>query len=297
MIELIKNINKSSVFISLLILVVLCSCDWSQFNYSREDGVVARVDNVLLTDSDLDYYLTRSATEDSFAYNARKELFVKQWIQDQLLFDMAMSDKVISADQIRRMTDAYVKQIVLSAYKNNLFAHDSLKVNISNDEIESFYALNKNDFRLEDYLAKGAYISYPVAKTSQMQPILRKLRMGGDQNYKEALDMCNNIVDFSVDIKIPIFMSAGKVRVFFPKYANNSSLRGYSRIENNNEGRCSILYIQDTWNKGEIAPLVYYNENIKELLRYQKKKKHIEDLERRTYVNAVKNKKAEIYDN
>ncbi|MFV0507103.1 MAG: hypothetical protein ACK5L5_10445 [Bacteroidales bacterium] len=287
---------KISIAILLMFIVASYnSCDRPE--YAEKEGVVARVSNKILTDSDIDYYVIRFISEDSIAYSARKEQFVKQWIQDQLLFDRAMASEVIPKDKLRRMTDDYIRKVVLSSYKNKLFIQDSMATNILDEEISNFYNQNINEFRLDNYLTKGAYISYPEGKISQMQPILRKLSAGGEQNYKEALDRCLNITDFNVDVKVSLFMSADKVAVYFPKFATVNSLKGYSKIENNENGVHSVLYIKEAWNKGEIAPLEYHEENIKELLKYKKKRKHIDDLERRTYVNAIKNKKAEIYDN
>ncbi|MFV0345242.1 MAG: hypothetical protein ACK5IQ_03205 [Bacteroidales bacterium] len=290
---------KSILSVVLLFVTGFCiSCDVKNSdNKESNNRILAKVGNKILTETDLENYIFISSSEDSIMYNARKEHFVKQWVQDQLLFEIAMSEKVIPTEKLNRMIDDYVKQLVLSAYKKNLFVKDSSDVSISDIEVSNFYSSNENDFKLEDYLVEGAYVSYPKANTSQMQPILRKIAMGGEQNYKDALEMCSKITEFKVDIKPILFLTADKVRVYFPRYANLQSVKGYAKLEDVSDDMYSALYVKSVWNKGETAPLEYHRDNIKELLKYQKKKKYIDDLERRIYVDAVKNKKAEIYDN
>lgn len=108
-----------------------------------EEGVVARVEEVALTAVDLESHLPAELGMGQGA--ADKAQFVERWVEEQLLYQEALSRRLDQQLRIQQLLEQARRDLLVAALLNAEFEGQDTQV--SEATIQEYYAENREDFR------------------------------------------------------------------------------------------------------------------------------------------------------
>lgn len=88
------------------------------------------------------------------------EGYIRNWVEDALLWQNAARN-VAGSSEVEEMVEAYRRSLMLHLYQQALI-DEQMGTDISRQEVDSFYRLHTDLYRLEYPLAKGLYIKIPL---------------------------------------------------------------------------------------------------------------------------------------
>lgn len=141
-------------YIALILLFVSCQ---QQIDHQGRTPLV-EVDGVFLYKEDVEKALPSNTSKDDSLLFA--EQYVKNWIEDILLFDNAERNIPQDVD-IEQLIENYRRSLILHTYQQKLISQ-KFEEEITENEIETFYQENKEMFLLEKPLVKGLFIKIPL---------------------------------------------------------------------------------------------------------------------------------------
>ncbi len=132
-----KHIRINHKLLISIVFFILVSCEKNDI---KNEVVIAQVGNSKLNEKELDSFLS-----DNMDVTKYKEEFVKNWIETEVLNQVAVEQNLLNQDN-------YYK--VLSNTKKELAAVIAIreflkkkKINFSNEELLSFFKKTKNDYK------------------------------------------------------------------------------------------------------------------------------------------------------
>ena len=85
--------------------------------------------------------------------------FVKTWIGTELLYDQALRN-VPNLPEIEKLAEQYRKQLIIFEYQKQLIT-ERLEQQISETEMENFYEMYADKFKLNSAIIKGLFLKVP----------------------------------------------------------------------------------------------------------------------------------------
>lgn len=110
---------------------------------TTEDGVVARVEEAVLTTADLDNLLPAELGVGQGT--AEKAQFVERWIEEQLLYQEALSRKLDQQPRTQQLLEQARRDLLVAALLSAEFEGQDTQV--SEATIQQYYAENREEFR------------------------------------------------------------------------------------------------------------------------------------------------------
>ena len=128
-----------SRFVLLSFTWVLASCSSDR----GQEGVVARVEEVVLTTADLESLLPPELG--TSLGPAEKAQLVEQWLEEELLYQEALARKLDQNPRTQQLLDKARKDLLVAALLNAEFEGQDTQV--SEAAIQQYYAENREQFR------------------------------------------------------------------------------------------------------------------------------------------------------
>lgn len=219
--------------------------------------------------------------------------YIRNWIYDALLYKQAEGN-IPDNDKIDDQVKSYRKALITHSYVEQL-VNQELRGNISEEEIENYYALNSNAFQaLESYI-KGIYIKVPKNASG-----ITNLKKWYKDNSESSIDKIEkfgikNAVDYEYfydtwrpfdDFIIKLPSKEKELPVNIHKNTN---------IEMNDSSYFYFMHIDDVINKGEVLPLEYARNDIKEILVNTKRIEYISQMKSDLYNEASANNEIKYF--
>lgn len=142
--------------ILLCILALACSCN-PQTDHSGRTPLVG-VGDMYLYAEDLEHVKPVGLSRDDSVLFA--EEYIRNWVQDALLWQKAVRN-VGSNPEVNEMVEAYRHSLVLHLYQQALM-EERVNAEIGQAQIDSFFRLHSDIYKLEYPLAKGLFIKVPL---------------------------------------------------------------------------------------------------------------------------------------
>ena len=129
-----KTLRLSSL--SLLLLLAACSS-------TQKEEVAAEVYGEKLLVADVHQMVPENVQgEDSVTI---AELYIRRWIEEQLLAHKAKNDKSIDMNEINQQVEKYKQSLLAQSYEN-LIIKQRTNTDISDKEIADYYEQHKNQY-------------------------------------------------------------------------------------------------------------------------------------------------------
>ena len=160
------NQYMSNIIISLAAISlcsVFVSCDLFKIKEGDPESIseispVARVYETYLYPEDLEG-LTSEAINSSDSTDIA-ERYIRSWIKKQLLIDEAASRIDFDEAELSRKILDYRYALMVHEFKQ-YYINQQLQTQVTEDEIQSYYDSNKDNFELKQNIIRGIFIKLP----------------------------------------------------------------------------------------------------------------------------------------
>ena len=147
-----KCMKKSMVIYTVLACLLLYGCQ--AFEKKQQSGAAVELNGHYLYRSTLDSLTLGMSSEDSLRASQQ---FIRQWAQDILLYDEALSH---SNPQIETMVQDYRRTLYAQAYEERLVDRRMSKT-IMDSTVTAFYQQMPDRFKLDESIMKGMLVVVP----------------------------------------------------------------------------------------------------------------------------------------
>jgi hypothetical protein len=279
-------------FISVFLCVfLLTSCDYLLVQ-EKEDNtseIVAIVDTDKLFKEDLKNVLPRNISKEDSLIIVKS--FIQDWAVNKLLLKGAANNNTsASLRNINKLVQDYKESLLINNYKEELIKQQ-LDTVISNDEVEQYYLVNNENFKLNEVLVKSKYLYFNYTINDQKEIV--KLFKSDKINDAEELE--RQQLSFKIyQLNDSIWTELDKVLLKLP-FSKENLLKKSKFIQKQDSLGLYLMAIKDVLNRNDIAPLSYIKSTIKEMILHKRKIELIREIEKIIVKDATKNNNFKIY--
>ena len=275
----------------ILALAVLPSCKTVQ-SIIHDDEVVAKLGNHKLYLADLEGIVPSGTTsEDSLNL---VNIYINSWATDMAFQDIAQQRLSKEEKDISKEIEAYRKSLLRYRFEQHYVA-ERLDTNVTRKEIDEYYASHKSSFKLQRPILKARFLN--IAKDSPSLPEIKRLMSSDDPADVQAADSAafgtaQRYRDFSSGWIDAVTLAAE----FGVDYVEMLSRKKGSFIEMpGGETNVSLAYVSRMIGAGEIAPVDYCEERIKDIILSGRKHELLTTLEQELIEDAKVKENFVIY--
>ncbi|MCB0396525.1 MAG: hypothetical protein KDD36_07720 [Flavobacteriales bacterium] len=273
----------------LWVPVLIIACNGKPTEADKKGRELARTFDQVLYEEDVREWLPDGTLpEDSITF---VNSYVRNWIKQNLLLRRAELN--LDENQVAKM------EVLIRNYRNDLlqymykraFVSQKLDTLIGEEEIQSYYDINKDKFELQDDIAQFTYARFE--KTSPSLDQARKWYASGKAEDKEAFkDHCFKYAS-SYFLNDSIWLDREALLKAIPVDVN--MLRSKRSFETEDSLFIYFVNIVDFRAKESPSPYGYERGRIREILINKRKLQLLEKLEKDLYDEALRNNQFEIY--
>jgi len=275
------------LIITTFISFFFVSC--SNFSNNNSNNLVARAGENFLYEDDLPSYVSK---DDSLI---KISSFIETWAKEKVLYDLS----IINLSQSKRaeideLVDNYRIDLYINSYKD-LIVNSKIDSIVTNEQIDSFYSTNVNNFKLNENLVKFRYVKVPNDNININRIRRYIVRMSEQDRY--FLDSLNfQFADLKLDDSIWFTERDVISSINFINQNNKSRYFIKDRLFTLNESNyINFFIVDDMLKSGNIPPKSYLYDRIKSTIINQRKLDILKDINQEILNDALKSRKYEVY--
>jgi len=294
-------LKNNFLTISFIVLTsLLWSCEYINLkSFETEEKVeevkvpVARVGNSVLYQKDLAGIVGNDiSVKDSTNLIDR---YVNSWIKKQLLISEASEKIDFDQASIERKVLDYRYALMVHEFKK-YYVDNNLDTVVTNEEIETYFNDNKDNFELKQNIIRGYFIT-----VSKDAPKINKLKslINSDkpQDFKELKSYCFRFAEtYFLEDSVWINFDEAIRNTPFTSVTNKIDfLKSNKFVEDENEEKIYFLRIKEFKISDQISPLEFVRNDIKQIILNKRKVALANQLEEEVFEKAKSSNKYEIY--
>ena len=276
---------KRSLFIFTTLLLTSCS----NISDNNSNDLIARAGENFLYQNQLPSF---SSEQDSIL---RYLNYIETWAKEKILYDLSLTNLSQSKkNDLDLLVEKYKVDLYINSYKD-LIVNSRIDSIVTDQEIESFYNMNIDNFKLNENLLKYRYLKVPSdnINISRIRRYIQRL----NESDREFLDSLN--FQFA-DLKINDTMWFTEREVISSiEFINQKNKSNYMRInrlyEFEDDQYTNYFIVKDLLKSGNIPPLSYLYDRIKSNIINQRKLNLIQDINKEILNDALKSSKYEVF--
>ena len=276
---------KRSLFIFTALLLTSCS----NISDNNSNDLIARAGENFLYQNQLPPF---SSEQDSIL---RYLNYIETWAKEKILYDLSLTNLSQSKkNDLDLLVEKYKVDLYINSYKD-LIVNSRIDSIVTDQEIESFYNMNIDNFKLNENLLKYRYLKVPSdnINISRIRRYIQRL----NESDRDFLDSLN--FQFA-DLKIndTIWFTEREV-ISSIEFINQKNKSNYMRInrlyEFEDEQYTNYFIVKDLLKSGNIPPLSYLYDRIKSNIINQRKLNLIQNINKEILNDALKSSKYEVF--
>ena len=276
---------KRSLFIFTALLLTSCS----NISDNNSNDLIARAGENFLYQNQLPPF---SSEEDSIL---RYLNYIETWAKEKILYDLSLTNLSQSKkNDLDLLVEKYKVDLYINSYKD-LIVNSRIDSIVTDQEIESFYNMNIDNFKLNENLLKYRYLKAPSdnINISRIRRYIQRL----NESDREFLDSLN--FQFA-DLKISdtIWFTEREV-ISSIEFINQKNKSNYMRInrlyEFEDDQYTNYFIVKDLLKSGNIPPLSYLYDRIKSNIINQRKLNLIQNINKEILNDSLKSSKYEVF--
>ncbi len=276
---------KRSVFIFTTLLLTSCS----NISDNNSNDLIARAGENFLYQNQLPPF---SSEQDSIL---RYLNYIETWAKEKILYDLSLTNLSQSKkNDLDLLVEKYKVDLYINSYKD-LIVNSRIDSIVTDQEIESFYNMNIDNFKLNENLLKYRYLKVPSdnINISRIRRYIQRLNEG-DREFLDSLNF-----QFA-DLKINDTMWFTEREVISSiEFINQKNKSNYMRInrlyEFEDDQYTNYFIVKDLLKSGNIPPLSYLYDRIKSNIINQRKLNLIQNINKEILNDALKSSKYEVF--
>lgn len=276
---------KRSLFIFTTLLLTTCST----ISDNNSNDLIARAGENFLYQNQLPSF---SSEQDSIL---RYLNYIERWAKEKILYDLSLTNLSQSKkNDLDLLVEKYKVDLYINSYKD-LIVNSRIDSIVTDEEIESFYNRNIDNFKLNENLLKYRYLKVPSdnINISRIRRYIQRL----NESDREFLDSLN--FQFA-DLKINDTMWFTEREVISSiEFINQKNKSNYMRInrlyELEDDQYTNYFIVKDLLKSGNIPPLSYLYDRIKSNIINQRKLNLIQNINKEILNDALKSSKYEVF--
>lgn len=276
---------KRSLFIFTTLLLTSCS----NISDNNSNDLIARAGENFLYQNQLPPF---SSEQDSIL---RYLNYIETWAKEKILYDLSLTNLSQSKkNDLDLLVEKYKVDLYINSYKD-LIVNSRIDSIVTDQEIESFYNMNIDNFKLNENLLKYRYLKVPSdnINISRIRRYIQRL----NESDREFLDSLN--FQFA-DLKINDTMWFTEREVISSiEFINQKNKSNYMRInrlyEFEDDQYTNYFIVKDLLKSGNIPPLSYLYDRIKSNIINQRKLNLIQNINKEILNDALKSSKYEVF--
>ena len=274
---------------SLLIFTALLLTSCSNISDNNSNDLIARAGENFLYQNQLPSF---SSEQDSIL---RYLNYIETWAKEKILYDLSLTNLSQSKkNDLDLLVEKYKVDLYINSYKD-LIVNSRIDSIVTDQEIESFYNMNIDNFKLNENLLKYRYLKVPSdnINISRIRRYIQRL----NESDRDFLDSLN--FQFA-DLKINDTMWFTEREVISSiEFINQKNKSNYMRInrlyEFEDDQYTNYFIVKDLLKSGNIPPLSYLYDRIKSNIINQRKLNLIQNINKEILNDALKSSKYEVF--
>ena len=272
-------------FISIALFILSCS----NINNDNSNDLIARAGENFLYQNELPSFSSR---QDSLL---RYKNFVELWAKEKLLYDLSLTNLSQSKkNELDLLIEKFKIDLYINSYKD-LIVNSRIDSIVTNEEIESYYNANIDNFTLNETLLKYRYLKVP-SDNININRIRRYIqRLSNDD--RDLLDSLNfQFAELKLNDSLWFAERDVISSIEFINQTNKSNFMRVNRLyEIKDDQYINYFIVKDLLKSGNIPPLSYLYDRIKLNIINQRKIDLIKNINKEILNDALKSSKYEIY--
>ena len=248
-------------------------------------------------------YLSRSELAEMIPSGTEKEdsvkiaqNFIDAWVRQQVVLVKAEANlgNDSSLTGINKQLEDYRNSLVRFAYEKELI-RQKMDTVVAAAEIEEYYNNNKNNFELKDNIIKVIYL-----KVNKKSPKIAKVRdwyrSDNEKERKLLEDYCHQFAEnFFLDDRTWLLFDDLLKEIPIKTYDKEQFLKNNRYIEIEDANYFYFVHIIGFRIKDSLSPIVFEKDNIVNMILNKRKLMLIEEMEKDSYKEALRNNDVEIF--
>ncbi|MHA7058102.1 peptidyl-prolyl cis-trans isomerase [Aquimarina sp. M1] len=221
--------------------------------------------------------------------------YINIWATRQLFIDQSKRNlNDVELQGFDKLVEDYKSTLYINAYKDAVI-NKSIDMEVTEDDMTSYYAENLENFNLNEELVKLRYLHLPPGYDNIVATQSRFNRF----NEEDEEDLRNKKLEFVT------FSFADSIWVQFDQVLNkipvlktqdsNKILKNGKYLQLRDSLGVYMFKVKEVLKKNETAPLSYIKPTIRQIILNKRKRELIKKLEKDITKDAIKNKQFEIY--
>lgn len=280
----------NKIFLTIINLIVLCSCDF--INQDNLDTPIARVNDSYLYQKDIKNLIFENTSKDDSTLIVTN--FINRWATKQLLIDQSIINLTQEKqDAYNNLVNQYKTDLYIEAYKSSIVAKQLDSI-ITFEELEKFYNQNKENFKLNDNLLKIRYIHIDENFSNTKELVEKFKRFDSiDKNELTKLSIkfkafnLNDSIWIKNDLLIRVLPVLKQNNIQVLKKTNFTQLQDSLGVY--------LVKIEAVLKTNDIAPLSYVKPTIEQIVINKRKQEILKKIEKEITIDAIKNKNFELF--
>lgn len=283
-------IKSRGVCICAILLTLLSvSCGKSAAVKEKESKILLQIGDSILYERDVLAQIPAgiSSADSTLLYDA----VVEDWLEKRLLIDIAELN-LPTVERIERMVDEYRMQLLVNEYRR-VMAESGVSA-VSEDSIEKYYELHKDELTLQQPLLKGIYV-----KIDALSPRLDEVRgwvKNDDANDIAELERYGLRGAVQYDDFRNTWVSWQSLSEIIPyRFRDDSERPGAGDMfDKRIGGFVYLLNVTEVLEKGEPMPFEFARKEISRILADRMRASYDDNLLLSLYKNALETKRIQI---
>lgn len=255
--------------------------------------IVAEIYDKKLYKSDLKGLISSAtSTQDSIAITNQ---FIKNWINKQLLLQIAEANIAVEELEIDKKVNDYRFQLIVYEYKKN-YIYEKLNRDVSEQEILEYYNANKEDFELKENIIRCNYLKLPL-NAPKLDKAILWFKSPKESNKNKIKEYAyENSLKYSFEdsawVKFNDVIEGTELKKITDK---TSFIERNKYIQTQDSNFIYLFEIVDYKLLNNTSPIEFVHDIIQNIIINKRKTIIIKQLEQDIYNNADKNKLFKIY--
>lgn len=268
----------------LIVITLLTAC------HSQSDQVkriaIAKVGEVVLYYDEIPKLLQPGVSQqDSLAIIQN---FINKWAKKELLFmkaDQNLTPEI--KNEIEKQLEETRSNLVIYQYQRQMML-EKMDTNITNEEIEKYYAANEKNFLLNSNIVKALFIKLPV-ETPGIDKVRTWARSSDQKELQQLESYCYQFAEKFDDFDEE-WVTMDKLSVELPQDIVNKEefLRRNTWYETSDSASVYMISIRDYRQRYSLAPFEYVKNDIVSIILNNRRFQFLQNLENGILNEALK---------